>query len=459
MLDGPSVEAITTGFASLHQLGVEIREFDGSPVVAQASPAEGFLGYLAGFPCGEACRRSAERGSSGPLAPGDGARPALAPGVPGALAVDWLCGLRTVLWPIARENEVLGRVVLGPFVPSHLKELPGLFVSGAGDRFDSGHARELLERIPRLSEAEAVRVLRHLADIVEALLLAGTKTHLAERVHEASTRASFREIEAKNRELQETNAQLREVDRLKSNFLATVSHELRTPLTAILGCSELLVKGMAGPLGPEQEELARTILEKGEGLRSLITAILDITQIDAGRVRFSFAPVDLNALVREAVDGILPHAKRKHVAIEARLAAESPFPSLDAEKVRQCLSTLLGNSVKFTPPEGRIQVTVLSAAPRGLLPAGVEGPAVVIEDTGIGIPSDELEHIFGRFYQVDQSSTRRHGGAGLGLTIAKHFVEAHGGRIHVASEVGKFSRFTLALPHSPRSKATGDALL
>jgi signal transduction histidine kinase len=289
----------------------------------------------------------------------------------------------------------------------------------------------------------------HFRAMVDSLVFAGQKVFLTSQVHIEATRESFREIETKNRELTQTNERLRELDRLKSNFLATVSHELRTPLTSIIGYSEMLGQGMAGPLNPDQDEYVRTILDKGESLLALISSILDITQIEAGRVRLAFGACDVNDVVKQAVTSIAPQAQKKRLNLEARYAPGMGRASIDREKVRQCLVNLLANSLKFTPEGGKVRVTVLPDSPPGLLPAGRMAFAIMVEDTGVGIPRDQFERIFETFYQVDQSSTRQYGGAGLGLAIVKNFVEAHGGRVHVESEVGRYSRFLVAIPYSP----------
>ncbi|MGC4123012.1 MAG: HAMP domain-containing sensor histidine kinase [Myxococcales bacterium] len=251
-----------------------------------------------------------------------------------------------------------------------------------------------------------------------------------------------------------TNERLRELDRLKSNFLATVSHELRTPLTSIIGYSEMLVQGMAGPINSEQDEYIRTILEKGESLLHLISSILDLTQIEAGRMRLAFAPTDLGDLCKQAVTAVAPQAQKKGLHLESAVPPKLERASVDRDKLRQCLVNLLANSVKFTPEGGKVTLAVVPEAPAGVFPAGKRGFLLVVQDSGIGIPPEERERIFESFYQVDQSSTRQYGGAGLGLAIVKSFVEAHGGRVKVDSEVGKYSRFTLALPYAPEVQET-----
>ncbi|MFN7132045.1 MAG: ATP-binding protein [Myxococcales bacterium] len=453
MLDLASFTDVCKGFVELYRIGLKVFDERGQKLIDIKMGNADFCGYVFTFNGGRAqCTRTVARVKDGALAPDELARkPLTQDGPQGAITVQCFTGCRYLVVPIAHEGDHLGRIVFGPFVPDELKELPQTLVRAVGDGFDVARAGELLQKIRRAPEGTVGRILAHFVSIVDALVFSGQKTYLTSQVHIEATRVSFREIENKNRELMRTNDRLRELDRLKSNFLATVSHELRTPLTSIIGYSEMLAQGMAGPMSDEQTEYVRTILEKGESLLGLISSILDITQIEAGRVRLAFAPTDVNEVVRQAVSSVAPQAQKKGIRVEAVPVNGLRRPGIDREKVKQCLINLLANSLKFTGEGGHIRVRILPEAPAGMLPQGEEGLALVVEDTGIGIPRDQFERIFQTFYQVDQSSTREYGGAGLGLAIVKNFVEAHGGRVSVESEVGRGSRFVLALPFVPRS--------
>ena len=451
VLDLPSFTEVCKGFVELYRIGIKVFEERGAKLVDLKMGNAEFCGYVFGFSGGGAsCTRTVARVKDGAVEPVQGARLPVSGDAPGAVTVQCFTGLRYLVLPIKHEGDTLGRIVFGPFVPDDLKELPRSLFDAVGQGFDVAKGKDFLGKIKRVNEGTVTRIIKHFADIVDSLVFAGQKVYLTSQVHIESTREAFREIEAKNVELKHNNDRLRELDRLKSNFLATVSHELRTPLTSIIGYSEMLVQGMAGPLVPEQDEYVRTILEKGESLLGLISSILDITQIEAGRVRLAFAPTDLNDVLRQAVTSVLPQAQKKKIKIDSRLSPGLRRPSVDREKIRQCLVNLLANSVKFTPENGMIRVTLTPAVPPDMLAAGVEGCTILVEDSGIGIAPDQFERIFESFYQVDQSSTRQYGGAGLGLAIVKNFVEAHGGKIRVESEIGKYSRFILALPFSPR---------
>jgi len=455
MLDLPSFTEVCKGFAELYRVGVKVYEEKGAKLVDVRSPSSELCSYVFEFPNARAqCVRTAARVKDGPLGEGDGARRAAADASGRVFSVTCFTGCRYLALPIYNEGDLLGRVVFGPFVPDDLTALPPGAGAAAGPGFDPGRAQHMLEQARHAPEASLARILAHFGAVVDSLVFAGQKLYLTSQVHIEATRESFREIEAKNRELVATNERLRELDRLKSNFLATVSHELRTPLTSIIGYSEMLVQGMAGPINPEQDEYIRTILEKGESLLQLISSILDLTQIEAGRMRLAFAPCDLADLVKQAVTAVAPQAQQKGLSLETSVSPSLQRASVDRDKLRQCLVNLLANAVKFTPEGGRVGLSVIPEIPDGVLAPGKRGFLLVVQDSGIGIPAEQRERIFESFYQVDQSSTRAYGGAGLGLAIVKSFVEAHGGRVRVDSEVGRFSRFTLALPYAPEVQET-----
>lgn len=237
----------------------------------------------------------------------------------------------------------------------------------------------------------------------------------------------------------------REASRLKDEFLATVSHELRTPLNAILGWTHLLRRG---GLPPDTAARALEIIERNTIAQAvLIDDLLDVARVVTGKLRLHLAPLDLCAAVQAAVDAIRPAADAK--AITVRLDAQGEVGEVvgDADRIRQIIWNLLSNAVKFTPEGGRIDVGV---AARG---ADVE---ITVRDTGIGIRPDFLPHVFDRFRQADGSTTREHGGLGLGLAIVRHLVELHGGCI-TASSAGERAgaTFTVRLPRQTMPPAGG----
>jgi signal transduction histidine kinase len=269
------------------------------------------------------------------------------------------------------------------------------------------------------------------------MVFTGHKNLISARLHIEAVQESYRELQDKNRALEDSFAKLKELDRLKSNFLATMSHELRTPLTSVIGYSEMMLEGLGGPLTAEQREYLGIIMEKGENLLQLITSILDISKIEAGRVRLMLSEVDAAQLMRDAVATVLPLARKKGLKVQVEPGG-LPRLMADRDKIRQCLVNLCSNAVKFTPAGGTITVSGEAV--------GEDRIAMHVADTGIGIAEEHVEKVFDVFYQVDGSSTREYGGAGLGLAIVRSFVEAHGGTVSVRSALGVGTTFTLALP-------------
>jgi signal transduction histidine kinase len=242
----------------------------------------------------------------------------------------------------------------------------------------------------------------------------------------------FSEIEEKGRQLQSAN-------RHKSEFLANMSHELRTPLNAIIGFSEVLLDPTLKVSEEERSQFLTDVLSSGRHLLGLINEILDLAKIEAGKMELQIAPALLQDVV-EAVSNTmrsLAASKSIHLRVDSdeRLA---PFP-MDGARVKQVLLNLVGNAIKFTPEGGRVWVR-----------AGSKDGAACVEvgDTGPGIAPEDQERIFLEFQQA-RSEAGKPQGTGLGLALAKKFVEMHGGKIWLESEVGKGSRFTFTLPLLP----------
>jgi len=273
-------------------------------------------------------------------------------------------------------------------------------------------------------------------------------------------RESFRELAEKNQRLQEAFDRLKELDRLKSNFLATVSHELRTPLTSIIGYSDMLATGIAGELNVEQQEFVETIRNKGDHLLALITSLLDLNKLEQGSMRLHREVLDPAALLLDLKKTMTPAAAKKNVTIDATIEPGLPKLHVDPVRIRQVLFNIAENALKFSPPGGTVKMIARSAESVGggedgigavLLAVPEKRIEIGIIDSGIGIPKEEQEKIFDAFYQVDGGSTREHGGTGLGLSIVKRIVEAHGGTVRVESDPGRGAAFWVNLPELDES--------
>jgi signal transduction histidine kinase len=261
-----------------------------------------------------------------------------------------------------------------------------------------------------------------------------------------TSEASLREREVELRHVIDAEQAARRdaeaASRAKDEFLATVSHELRTPLQAILGWSTLLREDRDDPalVGRALE----TIERNARAQMRLITDILDVARIVSGKLRLTPEPVDLRPVVGAAVETVRPTADARGVALEAALDDAGPFAG-DPARLQQVVWNLLSNAVKFTPPGGRVAVSLRR---RG------DAVEIVVRDTGQGIDPAFLPHVFERFRQADGSTSRAHGGLGLGLAIVRHLVELHGGTVRAESEgPGRGATFTVSLPARPRAVA------
>ena len=357
--------------------------------------------------------------------------------------------------PLVYQGRPVGRFVVGPYLPAEMREVPAALLA-LGD-LDRERVRDLLTAMPRVREPTAKRIRAHLRRVVDLLLFASHRAHLTSEMHVASVRASYRELAEKTAKLQSAYDRLRELDRLKSNFLATVSHELRTPLTSIIGYSEMLETGIAGELNAEQKDFVATIHGKGDQLLQLISSLLALSKLEQGVMTLHRERVDPGELLAEVAKTMVPAAHRKSIVLETHREEGLPLVDADPVRLRQVLFNLAENAVKFTPEGGsvRFRAETTELEPEGgdtlgavLMAAPERAIALSIEDTGIGMPPTELARIFDAFYQVDSSSTREHGGTGLGLSIVKRLIDAHGGSVRVESEPGAGTRFTVLLPET-----------
>jgi len=433
LLDLKSFAEVCQSFAELYRIGIKVFDADGNKLVDVKVGNADFCGYIWQKPDGRSqCIATVQR------VKGEAVPEEAAPNL-----FECFSGCRYAVQPVLYEGDVVGRIVFGPFVPDDLVALPKTLTSIAPD-FDEKAAAAYMQKIRRVPRATAEKVLKHFAEILDVLVFTGHKNLITARLHIEAVQESYRELQEKNRQLESAFHALKELDRLKSNFLATMSHELRTPLTSVIGYSEMMLEGLGGPLTAEQREYLQIIMEKGENLLQLITSILDISKIEAGRVKLVHSDVDVATVMRDAVATVMPLARKKGLRLTWQPAA-LPRVQCDREKIRQCLINLVNNAVKFTPAGGAVTVEArqLSGDRVGLS----------VTDTGIGISPQHLPRVFDVFYQVDGSSTREFGGAGLGLAIVKSYVEAHGGEVSVESTVGKCTTFTLVLPVEARGTA------
>jgi signal transduction histidine kinase len=246
----------------------------------------------------------------------------------------------------------------------------------------------------------------------------------------------FTELQARNLEIEDKSRQLEAASQHKSEFLANMSHELRTPLNAVIGFSEVLGDRLFGDLNEKQEEYLNDIHASGQHLLSLINDILDLSKIEAGRMELELTDFDLPTAIDNALTLVRERAGRRGIALHQAADEELGQIRGDERKIKQVLLNLLSNAIKFTPDGGRIDVRAVA----------VDGSVEVsVSDTGVGIAPEDQEAIFEEFRQVG-TAAKKVEGTGLGLALSRKFIELHGGRIWVQSQVGMGSTFTFTIP-------------
>ncbi|MEM7115670.1 MAG: ATP-binding protein, partial [Chloroflexota bacterium] len=234
----------------------------------------------------------------------------------------------------------------------------------------------------------------------------------------------------------QVSERLREVDRLKTEFLASMSHELRTPLNSIIGFADVLLEGVDGELNELMEEDVKLIRDSGDHLRTLIDDILDMSKIEAGKMDLRYEPIAMYQMAHDIISTATPLANEKGLTLDLVMAHNDIVIDADRTRLRQILWNIVGNGIKFTK-QGRVTLYIKLVDEQML---------VEVTDTGIGILPEDIDIVFEQFRQVDGKLNREAGGTGLGMPISKNLVELHGGKIWVESEVGVGSKFSFTIP-------------
>lgn len=245
---------------------------------------------------------------------------------------------------------------------------------------------------------------------------------------QSANRNLERRVQERTFELEKALERLSELSQMKANFISNVSHELRTPLTHVKGYLELMITGSLGPVTDEQNHALEVSQKSAARLEEVISDLIMFSLTSKGELSIKQEPVDISRLANLAVKSAMEKAVKREVSVHAVVDDDVPLVQADSQKIAWVFSQLLDNGIKFTPAEGRV---VLSIKPE-------QGNLVMVSvtDTGIGIPSSRLDEIFEPFHQLDASSTRRYGGAGLGLALVRQIVEAHGSMLDVQSVDG-----------------------
>jgi len=338
-----------------------------------------------------------------------------------------------------RRDTVMGRAVIDRQT-THVEDLQALskeYPEGARHAAQLGYRTTLATPLLREGEAIGVLLIRRLdvrpfTDAQVTLL----ETFAAQAVIAIENVRLFRELQASNQAIADKSRQLEIASRHKSEFLANMSHELRTPLNAVIGFSEVLGDRMFGELNEKQDEYLKDINASGQHLLSLINDILDLSKIEAGRMELELTDFNLPATLDNALTLVRERAGRRGIAVGLTVDERLEEIRADERKVRQVVLNLLSNAIKLTPEGGRIEVRAVP------MDGSVE---VSVSDTGVGIAAEDQEEIFEEFRQVG-TAAKKVEGTGLGLALSRKFIELHGGRIWVESQIGAGSTFTFTVP-------------
>lgn len=302
-------------------------------------------------------------------------------------------------------------------------------------QFNSANQKARIAQLKQDQLQRDVQIAQQKAMIVQGLLGAALILIIVAGVALVSIRRSRNEVRAANTVLTEVNSKLELALKAKTDFLAMTSHEIRTPLNGIMGMTQVLLADQG--LDPQTRERVNLVLGAGQTMQSLVDDLLDVAKMENGGITVATAPADLRSILRDSVQFWQAEASAKGIGISFVEAAPIPVITTDAGRIRQVLFNLLANAIKFTPA-GSITVTTSQNDAQMI--------EITVEDTGVGIPEDQLETVFEAFHQVDNGMSRDFGGAGLGLAICRNIMTALGGTISVTSTVGRGSEFRLTLP-------------
>ncbi len=246
-----------------------------------------------------------------------------------------------------------------------------------------------------------------------------------------------RRVAERTHELEKLNEELKKLNKMKSDFISSVSHELRTPLTSIKGYASILMAGKLGDVLPAQKERLEKIDKHSNSLVHLINNLLDIARIESGKVQMEMKDIFIKEMLDSIVDIITPQIKEKNISLKINSKIKFDRIKVDPSQMERVFLNLLSNAVKFTPEKGMVTIDIEDKN---------DDAQFSIEDTGIGIPSQDIPKVFQEFFRADNAMDQKIKGSGLGLSLVKKIIEAHKGKIWFDSELGKGTRFTFTIP-------------
>jgi signal transduction histidine kinase len=313
-------------------------------------------------------------------------------------------------------------------------DVPFMMMTGMGDEKTAVKAMQLGAYNYVVKDDVYLNVLPHAID--EAFI-----RYLSEREKEKYEK----EIREKNVALEKANRELKKLDQLKSDFIASVSHDFRTPLNSIREGIALVLDGVVDPTVEKGRKMLEIAKRNSERLAHMINDLLDFSKLDAGKMRLHMEPCNLQVLIDEVIGSLSALANKKQIKLKFQPVDDFPKVTCDAERMIQVFTNLIGNSIKFTPEKGTITVQV-ELVPNNQV-------KIMVSDTGVGIAKENLERIFERFEQVKNAAPNGEKGTGLGLSICREFMKLHNGTIWAESEPEKGSRFLILMPIEQKAPA------
>jgi signal transduction histidine kinase len=349
----------------------------------------------------------------------------------GSQQIECFSGLKYDIVPLVYEGTLLGRFIFGPYAPDGL-DAPPRTLEQYEPELDVGRLAGYLAAIPRAANETVQKVIEHITRVLGVIMHTSYRTQLTSKLHIASISGAFDDLERSNRDLKAANRKLSDLDRLKSNFIATVSHELRTPLTSVRGYLEALADGVV----PPERSTFDMLQSEVQRLVKLSDDLLELARADAARAYLRLEPVDLKALTRQALRLHEARFRDKGIAVHTRFAEQARSATADPDKLLQALGNLVENAWRYTPDGGRLDIQAEAVA---------DGVRLSFTNDAERIEESDLRLLFERFYRPDKSRSRQQGGAGIGLSVVKELLEAHGGRVHASQTNGRLS-IHLTLP-------------
>lgn len=299
----------------------------------------------------------------------------------------------------------------------------------------------MYSEVPGFFDEEKINLGREIAN---QIAIAISQNNLLRDLRTLNAELEQRVVQ-RTAELNQMNLELQHANRAKDEFLASMSHELRTPLNTILGMSETLLEQKRGALNERQTLAVQLITSSGEHLLHLINDILELSKIEAGKLKIRPDVISVKEVCESSLNFVAEMAIKKAISLDFNSHPGVSKLYADPQRLKQILVNLLSNAVKFTPEKGHVKLSVATNAEKDQI-------QFIVTDSGIGIADDDLKKLFIPFTQLDSGLSRQYAGTGLGLVLVYKFTELHGGSVQVESEVGKGSRFTVKLPWSPDTK-------